>query len=94
MIHQYRNNGYNIVLDVYSGAVHLVDDLCYRMLELLQEGKEDPTIESLEQPETKEMLLERLKKHFFLHSIRIPQDLEIIQSLCTGKFTVILSVIL
>ena len=61
MIHQYRNNGYNIVLDVYSGAVHLVDDLCYRMLELLQEGKEDPTIESLEQPETKEMLLERMQ---------------------------------
>ena len=61
MIHQYRNNGYNIVLDVYSGAVHLVDDLCYRMLELLQEGKEDATIESLEQPETKEMLLERMQ---------------------------------
>lgn len=61
MIHQYRNNGYNIVLDVYSGAVHLVDNLCYRMLELLQEGKEDPTIESLEQPETKEMLLERMQ---------------------------------
>ena len=61
MIHQYRNNGYNIVLDVYSGAVHLVDDLCYRMLELLQEGKEDPTIESLEQPETKEMLLEQMQ---------------------------------
>lgn len=61
MIHQYRNNGYNIVLDVYSGAVHLVDDLCYRMLELLQEGKEDPAIESLEQPETKEMLLERMQ---------------------------------
>ena len=61
MIHQYRNNGYNIVLDVYSGAVHLVDNLCYRMLELLQEGKENPTIESLEQPETKEMLLERMQ---------------------------------
>ena len=26
MIHQYKNNGYNIVLDVYSGAVHVVDD--------------------------------------------------------------------
>ena len=25
MIHQYQNNGYNIVLDVNSGAVHVVD---------------------------------------------------------------------
>ena len=26
MIHQYKNNGYNIVLDVNSGAIHVVDD--------------------------------------------------------------------
>ena len=29
MIHQYKNNGYNIVLDVNSGSVHVVDDLVY-----------------------------------------------------------------
>ena len=29
MIHQYRNNGYNIVMDVYSGSVHVEDDVCY-----------------------------------------------------------------
>ncbi len=33
MIHQFKNNGYNIVLDVHSGAVHLVDDLVYDLLE-------------------------------------------------------------
>ena len=27
MIHQYQLNGYNIVLDVYSGSVHAVDEL-------------------------------------------------------------------
>ena len=27
MIHQYKLNGYNIVLDVNSGNVHLVDEL-------------------------------------------------------------------
>ena len=27
MIHQYKLNGYNIVLDVYSGSVHAVDEL-------------------------------------------------------------------
>ena len=27
MIHQYKNNGYNIVMDVNSGSVHIVDDV-------------------------------------------------------------------
>ena len=35
MIHQYKLNGYNIVLDTYSGGVHLVDDLSYDIIELL-----------------------------------------------------------
>lgn len=29
MIHQYKNNGYNIILDVNSGSVHVVDDIVY-----------------------------------------------------------------
>ena len=32
MIHQYKNNGYNIVLDVNSGAVHVVDDIVYDVI--------------------------------------------------------------
>ena len=32
MIHAYKLNGYNIVLDVYSGAVHTVDDLAYDVI--------------------------------------------------------------
>ena len=32
MVHQYRNNGYNIVLDVCSGSVHVVDDVVYDVL--------------------------------------------------------------
>ena len=36
MVHQYKNNGYNIVLDVNSGAVHIVDDLVYDMITFLQ----------------------------------------------------------
>lgn len=35
MIHQYKNNGYSIVLDVNSGAVHSVDDLMYDVIEVL-----------------------------------------------------------
>lgn len=33
MIHKYKLNGYNIVLDVHSGGVHLVDELTYDMLD-------------------------------------------------------------
>lgn len=32
MIHQYRSNGYNIVLDVNSGSVHVVDDATYDLI--------------------------------------------------------------
>lgn len=37
MIHQYKLNGYNIVLDVNSGAVHVVDDLFYDLLSCLDD---------------------------------------------------------
>lgn len=50
MIHQYRNNGYQIVLDVNSGAVHVVDDLCYDVIEKLNENQQDHTVESLQDP--------------------------------------------
>lgn len=37
MIHQYKLNGYNIVLDTYSGSVHVVDDLAYDIIELYED---------------------------------------------------------
>lgn len=37
MIHKYKLNGYAIVLDVNSGAVHVVDDCSYDMLDYLDE---------------------------------------------------------
>ena len=39
MIHQYKMNGYNIVLDTYSGSVHATDDVTYDAIALLDEGK-------------------------------------------------------
>ncbi|MBR5798700.1 MAG: thioether cross-link-forming SCIFF peptide maturase [Lachnospiraceae bacterium] len=32
MVHQYKNNGYNIVLDVNSGSVHVVDEVVYDVI--------------------------------------------------------------
>ena len=44
MIHKYSLNGYNIILDVFSGAVHIVDDLTYRLVDFTSEDmtKETP----------------------------------------------------
>ncbi len=38
MVHQYKNNGYNIVLDVNSGSVHIVDDLVYDVIPVVEDG--------------------------------------------------------
>lgn len=40
MIHFYQLNGYNIVLDVNSGAVHVLDDLSYQLVSALGEGRD------------------------------------------------------
>ncbi len=61
LIHQYKSNGYNIVLDVYSGSVHVVDDLCYDVIAVLEEQNQAHTKETLGMPDTKECLMERLK---------------------------------
>ena len=37
MIHEYKSNGLNIVLDVNSGSVHIVDDLVYEMIPRVEE---------------------------------------------------------
>ena len=46
MIHAYKSNGLNIVLDVNSGSVHVVDDIVYDMIPLVEplyeEGIKDP----------------------------------------------------
>ena len=39
MVHQYKNNGYNMVLDVASGSVHVVDDLTYEVIALYEIGR-------------------------------------------------------
>ncbi len=36
MIHKYQQNGYNIVLDVESGGVHVVDKLTYELLDHIE----------------------------------------------------------
>lgn len=58
MIHQYKNNGYNIVLDVNSGCVHIVDDLVYDLIEQYetagQDGLAEAMLERYNRPEDNE----------------------------------------
>lgn len=49
MVHQYKNNGYNIVLDVCSGSVHVVDDLVYDIISLYEEKDKEQMIKALSQ---------------------------------------------
>lgn len=41
MIHQYKNNGYSIILDVNSGSVHVADPVMYDVVEVLSGVVED-----------------------------------------------------
>lgn len=56
MIHQYKNNGYDIVLDVNSGSVHVVDDMCYDIIDYLNKLGVEDNMELLEQNETLEKM--------------------------------------
>ena len=64
MIHQYQNNGYNIVLDVNSGAVHVVDQEAYDVIKVLNRMNEDHTVETLKAPETAEALKKELGEKY------------------------------
>ena len=44
MIHQYKLNGYNIVLDVCSGAVHCVDEVAYDVIGLYEDHTADEIV--------------------------------------------------
>ena len=43
MIHQYKLLGYNIVLDICSGSIHVVDDVAYDIISLF-EGNDKETV--------------------------------------------------
>ena len=44
MVHQYKLNGYNIVLDTCSGSVHTVDEVAYDIIALYKEKTEDEIV--------------------------------------------------
>ena len=47
MVHQYKLNGYNIILDTASGSVHTVDDVAYDIIEMYKTESVDNIIETI-----------------------------------------------
>lgn len=47
MIHQYKQGGYNIVLDVCSGAVHVVDEVAYDIIAMFEDKEKDEILRIL-----------------------------------------------
>ena len=47
MVHQYKLNGYNIVLDICSGGVHVVDDITYDIIAAFEKATQDQVISSI-----------------------------------------------
>ena len=47
MIHQYKLGGYNVVLDICSGSVHVVDDVAYDVIELYEKKCRDEIIDEV-----------------------------------------------
>ncbi len=47
MIHSYKLGGLNIVLDVYSGSVHLVDEVAYDIINMYEESATEQIVEEI-----------------------------------------------
>lgn len=55
MIHKYKLNGFNIVLDVNSGGVHIVDELTYDLLDNIEPPFDE---------KCSEKVIEKLSRHY------------------------------
>lgn len=76
MIHQYQLNGYNIVLDVFSGAVHCVDPLAYDIISMY---------ESHEKPEIVRAMLDKYGHLPDVNEAEIEKTIEDIEELKAQK---------
>ena len=44
MVHQYKLNGFNIVLDTCSGGIHVVDEVAYDIIALIRDKSADEIV--------------------------------------------------
>ena len=62
MVHQFKNNGYDIVLDVNSGAIHVVDDVTYDVISLFEEHSREEIVNLLKQHYPEEEIKEAIEE--------------------------------
>ncbi len=83
MIHQYKNNGYNIVMDIASGSVHVVDDVVYDVIAALEPMIGELT-EAMPIPESAaRQVMETLKGRYL--EVELREALEDIQALIDAE---------
>ena len=58
MVHQYKLNGYNIVLDTCSGSVHVVDEVAYDIIAMYKDKTADEIVKNILNTYTDENLSE------------------------------------
>ena len=56
MIHQYKLNGFNIVLDICSGSVHAVDEIAYDIIAMFEGNDKNHVIEEVSKKYLKERM--------------------------------------
>lgn len=64
MIHKYKLNGYNIVLDINSGAVHLLDDISYELLDELEKSSQNILSDEIIDKLSREYSVEDIKETY------------------------------
>ena len=49
MIHQYKLGGYNIVLDITSGSIHVVDEVAYDIIAMFEDNDRDDILAAMKE---------------------------------------------
>lgn len=92
-IHKFQQNGYNIVLDINSGAVHVTDELIYDLLDVFTGDNDDEAIQSLKEKYDEADLRDGLsdlhelmdRQELFAPDLNVPLALKnkpLVKSLC------------
>ena len=69
MIHKFSMNGVNVVMDIISGAVHVVDEVVYDIVDIFEELDEKALKKILTEP--RNSLVKQYKKLFEIDGIKL-----------------------
>ena len=75
MIHKFKQGGQNILLDVNSGAVHLIDDMTFEIIDIFNGTNDSEVLTELENKYSRAELIETLGElRTFCAGIGSPAD--------------------